>query len=195
MPVAFEFAETNLKFLAEKVFRVESVIAQDFIYPEELRLLVDDDACIRRYGNLAIRECVESVNRFVRRDVVREMNQYLRLLGGEVLNLANLYLTLVLRLENRVDQEVGRLSVGDFCDGDGVLVDFLDFGTHLYHSAAPSVVVTRTVRVAAGREVRENLERLVLQYGYRSVNQLVEIVRENLRGKACGDAFGALREQ
>ena len=75
------------------------------------------------------------------------------------------------------------------------LVEFDDAGADLDRTAPQTVVVTRDVDQAARLEVGVEGERLPAQAGDRGVEQLVEVVGQDFRGQADGDAFHALGQQ
>ena len=60
---------------------------------------------------------------------------------------------------------------------------------------ARAVLVFARVHQAAGLEIGQALERLLLENGDLRLEQLREIVRQNARGHADRDAFGAEHEQ
>ena len=66
MPVFFEFAFADFKLSSQQFFRVFGIVDEDVLHAEELRLVVHDDAGIRGYCALAVRECVQRVDRLVR---------------------------------------------------------------------------------------------------------------------------------
>ena len=82
------------------------------------------------------------------------MHQYVGILGGIVVDLANLDFPLFEGLENRIDNGCGGLAVRNFGDGKRLVVDFLDFGADANHSSALAVVVAAHVDETAGGEIR-----------------------------------------
>ena len=123
------------------------------------------------------------------------MYEDFHLVGGHVHNLLDLDLALLLGLEYRLDKVFGVFTVGNLGDGDGALVDFLDLGPHLHTASPLSVHVLGTVGRTSGGEVGVEREALALEDGYGCVDELVEVVGQDLGGKAHADAVGALCKQ
>ena len=171
------------------------VVFQDFVHGEEHRLVFPDHAGVGADLGLALGESVQGVNGLVRRHVGRQVDDDLHLVGGHVVDLLDVNLLLVLGLDDAVNHRLRGFPVRNLGDGDGALVHLVDACAHLHHAAALALVVLGTVGDAAGREVRQNLIRLTLQDGDGSVDELVEVVRQNLGRKARGDALGALGQQ
>ena len=86
---------------------------------------------------------------------------------------------LVLGLYDGFDYHMGGLSVRDFGDGYGILVDLFDFRADLDSPSSLAFVVLRTVGIPSGRKVRQKLEIFSFENGYRCVDQFIEVVREN----------------
>ena len=117
------------------------------------------------------------------------------LFRGHVLDFLDLDLALVLGLEDAVNQHVGGLPIRDFRDGDGGFVHLLDPRTDLDLAAPAAIIVFGAVRKAPRREVRIDVVGLSLEDGDGRVDEFVEIVRQDFRGHADGDAFGPLGQQ
>ena len=158
-------------------------------------LAVADDTAVGRYAHLAVGEGVEGVDGLVAGRARLQVHEDEGRLGSVVVDLANLYLAFFEGFEYAVDYSARGAAVGYLGDGEGAVVDLLYLGAHLEHAATAAVVVARYVDEAAGDEVGQQLERLAAQIGYGGVENLVEIVGQNLGGKAHGDAFGTLGEQ
>ena len=163
MPLVLKLGEPDVKLPFEKIPCVVRVVDQYVLDREELRLVLHDDAGVRRDVALAVRERVQSVDRLVRGHIVRKVDKNLDLFRGHILDLLDLDLAFVLGLQNRVDEDVGCLSVRDLGDGHRVLVDLLDFGADLHAATSGSVLVVTAVSRATGREVRVNREILALK--------------------------------
>ena len=98
--------------------------------------------------------------------------------------------SLALMIDSLIDS-----VVGDFGDGERAFVDLRDPRAHLHRAAAQSVVVAAHVGQAARRKVGIELEIASLEMGDRRGYQLIEVVRQDLRRQAHGDAVRALRQQ
>ena len=100
MPVVLKFVKPDLEFLTEQVLGVLGAITEHIMYTEELRLMVYDHTGVRRDGYLAISESVKSIDGFIRRHVVRQVDHDVDLVGGEIVDFLYLDLALLLRLED-----------------------------------------------------------------------------------------------
>ena len=112
---------------------------------------------------------------------------------GEIVDALDLDLALARGVLDGANQRVGGGRGRDFLDDDGGLVLDLDLGADL--DLARAVLVAAGVHEAAGLEVGQALERLLLEDGDLGLEQLGEVVRQDARGHAHGDAFGAEHEQ
>ena len=195
VPLVFQFGEPDLQLALQQLQRVVRVVDEDVLDRQELRLVVYDDAGVRRDVALAVGEGVQGVDGLVRRNVVGQVDEDLHLVRRHVLDLLDLDLPLVLRFQDGVDQHVRRLPVGHLGDCDRVLVDLLDAGADLYAPAPGSVLVGGAVGEAAGGEIRVDGEVFPTQDVDGGVEQFVEVVREDLGSHAHGNAFRALRQQ
>ena len=195
VPFSFQFVQFDAQLFTQQLHRMEGVVAQDLLDVEELGLVVLDDAGVGGDAGLAVREREKRVDGLVGRDVVGQVDDDFDLGCRHVLDLLDLDLALILGFQDGIDDDLGGLAVGDLRDGDGVLVALLDLGADLDHAAAAPFLVLRAVGVTAGGEVRIELDLLAFQDVDGGVEQLVEVVRQDLRRHADCDAFCALREQ
>ena len=117
------------------------------------------------------------------------------MLGRIVVDLANLDFPLLLRFEYRLDERRGGLAVGYLDDGEGAVVELLDFGTHLHAAAPLAVVVFGHIDEAAGLEIGIEVKLLAPQIGHGRFQNFVEIVGQNLRRQTHGNTFGPLGQQ
>ena len=165
MPFVLQLVHLELKLGVKDVPGVEGVVLKDIVHRQEDGLVVLDDAGIGAYLGLAVREGVQGVDGLVRRNIGGKMDDDFHLVGGHVVNLLDVDFLLVLGLDYAVDDALGGFSVRDFRDGDGGFVHLVDACAHLHHAAAFALVVLRAVRDASGREVRQEVVGLILQYG------------------------------
>ena len=180
MPVFRELIEPYLQLFPEQVHRVGGIVPENLLHIKELRLVVDNYAGIGRNGNLAVGKGVEGIYRLVRGHVVGQMDDDVGLVGGKVIDFPDLDLPFVLGFHYGVYHEPGGLPVRDFRDGYGVLVELLDFRTYLDGAAPPAFAISGAVCKTSGREVRQQLEILALEYGNGCVHQLVEVMGQYL---------------
>ena len=195
MPCLLQLPEADLQLAAQQVFRMFGRAAEDLLHAEEVRLVLPDDACVRRDRHLAVREGIERIDGLVRRFVGGHLDHDLHLVGRIVVHLADLDLSLVVGLDDRLLDRLGGRRIGDLRDGEGPLVDLRDLRTHLDRTAPQTVVVAAYVGHAARREVGVKLEITSLEVRDGRVDQLVEVVRQDLRCEAHGNTVRALRQQ
>ena len=195
MPRFVQLVETDLQLAAQQVSGVLGRAAQDFAHAQEVGLLVADDARIGRNGDFAVGECVERVDGLVARLVAGHVYDDLDLLGRVVVHAADLDLALLVGADDRLLDRLGGRRVGYFGDGERAFVNLRDARAHLHRPAPQSVVVAAHVRQAPRGEVGPQLEVAALEVGDRRVDQLVEVVGQDFRGQAHGDAVGTLGQQ
>ena len=170
-------------------------MTQNVADSQEARFAIADYAAVGRYVDFAVGKCIERVDGLVGRRARLKMNEYRRLRRCVVLYLADLYLTLVVGLEDGFYQRICRLAEWQLRDIQRLGVNFLDFCAYLQRAAAASVVVARHVDEAARGKIGIESELLVADARYRRIDDLVEIMRQYLRRKTHGYALRTLREQ
>ena len=109
------------------------------------------------------------------------------------MDLAHLHLLLLDRVLDVVDERVRGLAPRERGDHELVLVAVLDHGAHL--DLAEAVLVLAHVDHAAGLEVGVELERLLLDEGDLRLEELDEVVRQDRRREAHGDAVRAHHQE
>ena len=109
-----------------------------------------------------------------------------------VVHLLSLYLSLVDGFEDGVDKRGGGLRERYLADDYGLRVELLYLSPHLHHASTLTVVVSCHVNGSACGEVREELEVLSAQVMYGGVADFHEVMRQNLRAEAHGNALRAL---
>ena len=153
-------------------------VLQDVENGDEVRLVaVDDYAGVGRYGQFAVGEGVERIDRHVRADARGEFDEDLHVGGGIVLYFFDPDLTLFHGFQDAVDQAAGRHPVGQFPYGDEVVVDLFDLGADLDAAAALSPLVVGYVDAATGREIRVDFRLLALKDFNALLAQFNKIVR------------------
>ena len=140
--------------------------------------------------DFAIGEGVERVHHLLRVHAGRALDLDLDVLRREIVDGFDLELALVRRrLRWSAMSEsvvvVGGISVMTTVDSSLTLMLGADF-----HRAFAVLIIAR-VHQAAGRKIRQALERLLLEDGDLRFEQFGEIVRQNARGQADRDAFRA----
>ena len=161
-----------------------------------MRLVVLDYAAVWRDARLAVGKCIKSINHLVARSSGLEIYDYFSLVGGVVVDFADFYFALLLRLENGIDERGSILSVGQVVDYESLVVALLDFGTHAHLTAPLAIVVTAHVDISArSLEVGIKLEFLAAEISHGSIEQLIEVVRKDFARQTHSDTLGALGEQ
>ena len=106
MPVVLQFSKLNLKLCLQDVTGMIGVILQDLIYRKEHRLVFTDNACVGGDFGLALSECVQRVNGLVRRNIGRKMDDNLHFVRGHIVYLLDVYLLLLLGLDDAVNNRL-----------------------------------------------------------------------------------------
>ena len=120
----------------------------------EDRFLVLYHAAVGTDVDLAIREGIECVYRFVGRRAGRQLHHDTRRISGKIVYLTDLDFPFLVGLENRLDDLRSRSTERYLSDNQGtVVVRFLDTRTNLHLPAALAVVVFGNVYHAARREI------------------------------------------
>ena len=190
-----DFATAYLEFAAKQGQGVVYGLAQHVAHGEEVGLLSVDDAAVGRDAHLAVGEGVEGVDGLVRRRARRQVHQYLDAARCQVLHLAYLDFALLAGLHDGVAHAGHGLAVGDFADGERLVVYLLDFRADAHRAAAFAVVVLRHVDAAARLEVGVEAEVFAVEVADGGVAQLVEVVGQDFGRQADGNAFHALGQQ
>ena len=158
-------------------------------------MLVDDDAGIGRDGDLTICEGIERVNGLVGRNARIQVNHDFALFGGVVVDFLNLDFAFIVALHDALNETSRSRSVGYLTDYKCFLILLTDSCTNTNLTATQTIIVVSHVHHATRRDIGIERKRLVFQICYRSVNQFVEIVGQELGSQTHGNAFGALCQQ
>ena len=164
----------NEQLLAQQLLGEIGRSAQHVAHGEEARLVVDNNAAVRRDVYLAVAEGIKGIKGLVGRHSRGQVDEYLGFGGGVVFHLLGLYLAFLDSFEYRVDKRCGGLGVGNLADNERLVVCFLYF--RLERSAALAVVVFQHVNAAAGGEVGVEREIFAAQITDCSVAKLVEVM-------------------
>ena len=195
MPFVLEFSQSDREFLSEEFLGMLGAVTEHVVHAEDLRLVVKNHAGVRRDGHFAGCECVERIYRLVRRYIVRKVDYDVDLVCCKVVDLLDLDLSCLLRLEDGLDHYRSGLAVRHLRDGEGVLVDLLDLSADLDLASLALAAVLRTVCRTSCKEVREYLEILALKDCYRCIYEFVEVMRQDLRCETCSDTFSTLSQE
>ena len=193
MELVLELGLLEFKLALHRLHQLRRVLAQHLGHGQFNRAVIPDDDNAAGDGDFAIGERIERIRQLVRADAARSLHLDLDLVGGEVVDALDLDLALVRSVLDGADQRVSRGGRRDFLDDDRGLVLDLELGAYL--DFARPVLVAAGVHEAAGLEVGQTLERLFLEDSNLRFQQLGEIVRQDARGHADRNAFGAEHEQ
>ena len=130
---------------------------------QELRFVLTDYTTVGRDVDLAVCKGVESIEGFVARHAWHQVNLDFYLCRGEVIYTLGLDLAFLDGFGDAFNQSAYGLGVGQFADDEGLLVEFLDFGTHFQHTASLAVVIFRDIDTAARLEIGIEMELLSMQ--------------------------------
>ena len=190
-----QFVAAYLQFLTYEVLGALGVVDEHVADGEELRFLVLDDAAVWRDVYLAVGEGIECVDGLVARYAGHEVDQYLHLCRCEVVDVSRLYLAFFNGFLDALYETFHGLREWQVANDERLLVNLLDLGTHLEHTAALAVVIFRHVDESSGLEVGVQVELLSVQIADGGVAELAEVVGQDLRRQTHGNALGALRQQ
>jgi len=121
------------------------------------------------------------------------MDEDLDLVGGVIVNVPDLDLTLGIGGEDGLDERRRGHSERQLGNGEEVFGALLDLRADLHFAAALSVVIVGKIGGTAGWEIRKDAEGLFLEMIDRGAAEVVEIMREDLGGKTDRDAIGPSR--
>lgn len=195
MPFVFQVLAFVFEFPLQKFHGMFRVHAEDFGNAEELRVFVDDDAGAWGKRFFAVRKGVEGVHGNLRIGPWLQVDEDFDTFTRVVVHVLNLDFALVVCLYDAVDKACGRRAVRDFPDGERLVVDLFDFCADADLAAAHAVVVVAHVDDAAGKEVRVKRELLPFEDSDACFAKFAEVVGENARGKAHGDAVDTLCQE
>ena len=170
-------------------------IAEHFVHTQHLWLVVKNHACVRSDRNLAGSECIKCIDCLVRRHVIRQGDDDVHLVSCEIVDLLDLDLAGFLCLKNGLDHHWGCLAERNLCDCQGVLVNLLDLCADLDLATLALAAVLRAVCRTSCEEVREDLEILALKNRDGSVDELIEVMRKDLRCETSADTLCTLCKQ
>ena len=190
-----QLTQPNPQLRTDVAHRPLAPVGEYLTHGEELRVIISHHAAIGRDGDLATGEGVERIDRLVGRDSARQLDLDIGLCSGLVVDLLDLDLPRLIRLQDRVDEAAGRAGVGQLRDGEGVRVDLLDPCPHLYLPSTLSVAVPGHIDQPPGGEVWIELVRLAAEVADAGLQQLAHIMRQDLAGESDGDTLGALCEE
>ena len=120
------------------------------------------------------------------------MHLYFDIGSGVVVHLLGFDLSFFNSLQDCIDERRGSLREWYLANDKCLLVELLNLGTHLQHATTLSVVVFRDVDAAGCREIRIELEGLVVEVGDGGVADLAEVMGQDLRRQTHGNTLSTL---
>ena len=112
-----------------------------------------------------------------------------------VVHVFDLDFALVVCLHDAFDQAHGRGAVGDFADGECLVVDLFNLRAHADLAAALAVVVVAHIDDATGKEIWVQRKLFALQNRDACFAEFAEVVGEDRRGKTHGNAVHTLGQE
>ena len=191
--VFLQLALAQLQLAFEQGDELVGVRAQHLAHGELDGPVVADDDDAAGEADLAVGEGVERVDELLGFHAGRGADLDFHVLAGEVVDGLDLDLAFARGVLDGGGEGLGGDAGRQLLDDDGGLVLDLDLGAHGH--AAFAVLIIPRVHQAAGGEVWQAFERLVLQDRNLRLQQLGEVVRQQPRRKADGDALGAKHER
>ena len=154
-------------------------ISEEIADSKEFRFFIANHAAIWRNADFAISESVKSINRLIAGSLRSEIHENFSSSRSVVFYTFYLDFAFLHSRKNRRDKGSGGLSVWEFGDGEGLIVDFLDFRSHFHRSATSTVVIFRHIKQTTGLKIGEELERAIVEIIDRRINDFVEVVGED----------------
>ena len=123
------------------------------------------------------------------------MHHDLHLVGRQVIHLFDLDLALLVGLDDRLFDRLRCCRERNFGDHERTLIHLRYSRTHLHCATAQTIVISARIHQTSRREVGQQLKILPLQMRYAGRDELVEVMRQDLRCQTHGNTLGSLRQQ
>ena len=191
MPLVTQFFQSDFQLTAKQIHGIVGVDTQDFLHRHQAGLTVENHAGIGRIRHAAIRKSIQSVYRLVGRNTRIQMQQNFGLTGGIIINLLDFQLPFLDLRSDRLNQVGSVGTVWYLSDYQCFLIQNRYFGTIQNLAIHPFVVLVH-IDITTCREVGINLKILAFQYSHRSIQELIEIVRQYLGSDTHADTLCAL---
>ena len=187
--------QTDRQFLLQQLPCSLRTITQQISHSQEYRLVVHDDASIRRLTYFTVCKGIECIDGFVRRYTRSQMNTYIGFGSRHIIYSFDLDLALFIGFQNGFDQGRRRLATGQFGNAESTIVQFANLSPALDLSSAPAVIVPAGIHHTTGREIGIKIERLSSQMCDTCHEQFTEIVRQDLGVQTYSNSFRALCQE
>ena len=188
-------------FLLQQIQRGIHIASQHIAYREETGLAVIYHAAVGGDADLAVGAGIQGINGLVTAGSGSQVDKNLGLGSRQVLYVADFNLTLLIGLQDTLDEGTGLagcsggLAIGYLCDGQRLIVTFLYLGAHTDHTAALPVIITGYVYTAARGKVGVQMKLLAVQVLDGSLTDFVQVVGQNLTVQTYGNTLGSLCQQ
>ena len=180
VPSPIQLVELNLQLALEQPLGVVRRVAQDVANTHKDGLIIQNDTGIWRDRDLTVGEGIQRIDSLIRRLVLSNLNYNLNLLGRIIIDLLNLYLTLVVSLDNRLLDRLRRCGEWNLRNGKRALVNLRDARTNTDRASAKAIVIVRGIHNTSGLEVGQQHKLLATKVGNRGVDKLHKVVGQNL---------------
>ena len=90
-----------------------------------MRLIVTDDAAVRRNGHLAVRKSIQRIDSLVARRAGKQVDDDAGMFGGVVIDFPDLDFAAFKCLDYRIDYRTSRLAIGYLGYREGLVVNLL----------------------------------------------------------------------
>ena len=195
IPFLLQLAHPHIQFRMQQIHRIPGGNPKHFRNTQELGLLGIDHAGIGGNGHLAIGKSVQGIQCGIGRYTGLQIDQDIGLLRGVILYFPDLYLPFLAGLQDALNDRCRRGPVRDLHYLKGLLVQLLDSGPDTDFAATQTIVVIGHVDAAPCREIGIKLEILAREHFDRSIDQFIEIMRQNLACQTDRNPFHPLRQQ
>ena len=196
VPFVLQLGQLYLQLLTQQVFGAHGGMPQDVAGGHKHRLVVHDDAGLRREADLAVRKGIQSVDGLVGRHPVGQVAHDLHFGSRVVVDLLDGDAFLLVGLEDAFDEHPGGDAVRQLGDDYRLaLVVVVHLGADAQAAAQCRIVVLRHIYQPACGEVGEYLKRFLFQYLDRSFEQFAEIIGQDVRRQRDGDTLCPLGQE
>src|SRR5258708_9798198 len=195
MPFILQFAQTYFQLFLQQLLRMIHGEGEEFADTQELGLVVGDERGVGGNADFTVRKSIERIDGDVGGNAGSQVDLDLYFSGGIIRHFPDLDLSLVVGLDDRVDQLGGRHAIGNVFNQQGLFIEFFDVGAYADLSPSLAIIIVGAVEHASCLEVRVELEFLSFQAFDRRLAEFATIMRQDLGSQTDVHAFCSLGQQ